>query len=171
MAQTKIQYTKNENDAIRLFQYIFSVENSGRFALFNFHNQYTQSVKCFSFVVVQYDKNNEVITKNKMEYDDFYAKENTFFVPKIKLSLDDECIHLDVYVVEAFFEKDYYFDGKISVAPVEEIEEKFDVSTLHFFHNKRLLSIRKNSLVFFLMLLFIGFSLLVLYLYIANKMA
>ncbi|MFI3251620.1 MAG: hypothetical protein R3Y60_00630 [bacterium] len=171
MAKIKVQYNGCEDDAVRLFQYIFSDENSGRYALFNFHNQYTESVHELSFIVKQQDENGETIKKSKLTYGDLNAKENSFFVPKVKLLLDENCKYLDVSVVECFFTESYYLDGKITTPPVKEVEEKFDPKTLHSFTNKQIYKIRNQFILFLFAILFIAFSLMVLMAYTISNTA
>lgn len=165
MAQTKIQYTLNESDPVRLFQYIFSYENKGDFALFNFHNQHDDILESMSFIVKQYDKDENLLVKNKMSYDDLCVKSNSFFVPKLKLVIDSLCDHIEVEVVEAIFEFSKYFEGEI-ISTIEEVveEEKFDPSTLHYFHNNKILMFQKPILAFLVTLIFILIAFLILYL-------
>lgn len=166
MAQNKIQYVGNEDDPVRLFQYIFSYENSGNFALFNFHNQYNEDLRSFSFIVKQYDKESNLLVKSKMDYDKLSAKSDSFFVPKIKLSLDSLCDYISVEVVEALFIDSYYFEGKMTVKQQEVEEEKIDISTLPYFHNRKRLLFQKPILAFLCTVFFIIISFLCLYLYL-----
>lgn len=168
MAQIKVQYTLHEDDPVRLFQYIFSYENSGNYALFNFHNQYTEELRSFDFIVKQYDKDNLLLVKNKMEYNNFTANANSFFVPKLKLVIDDKCDRIEVEVVEALFEQSYYFEGEMKEPVVEIEEEQFDSSKLHYFHSTKKLLFQKPLTTFLITILFTIVSFLVLYLWILN---
>ncbi len=167
MAQTKFQYTLNSEDPVRLFQYIFSYENTGNYALFNFHNQYKETLRSFSFIVKQYDKEEKLLVKSRLEYNDLEAKENSFFVPKLKLTLDSNCDYITVEVDEALFTDAYYFEGEMK-EKVEEIEEeKFDPSTLPYFKSNKKLMFEKPIFSFTLTCIFTAVSFLLLYLYLA----
>lgn len=166
MAQIKIQYEKNQDDLIRLFQYIFSQENNGRYALFNFHNQFEESVTNFTFFVLQLDSNGGLISKSKMNYNNFIAKANSFFVPKLKLELDERCESLEVNIVDAYFEESSYVEGKLTTKPQEIVEEELDTNSLHYFHNHKVLKIGSPAKYIFISLVFIVLSILSVFLYI-----
>ncbi len=169
MAQVKIQYEKNQDDVIRLFQYIFSNENNGRYALFNFHNQYKESVSDFTFLVSQLDSNGGLISKSKMKYNNFIAKADTFFVPKIKLELDDKCEELEVSLVEAYFVESSFIDGKLIAKPEQIVEEEFEANNLHYFHNHKVLRLGNPSFYMFITLVFITLSILGSLLYLSGN--
>ncbi len=165
MDQIVIQYTESLNDPVRLNQYIFSNELNGRFALFNFHNQHVQNINYITFTVVQYDVDNNVITKNKMYYQDFIAASNSFFVPKVKLLLNNECEYLIVYVDEARFDTDTFIEGKLKV--VKKEEEKIEEEKVEpYFHSIDKLRIVKAKKLFFFSLLFLFISILFINIYV-----
>lgn len=164
----KYNYVNNNSDPVFATQYIINEEDQQRNVIFKFKNNYKEILTSFSFIVTQMDVEGEVVAECEMEYNDFIAKSFTEFVPKLKLLLSTSCVNLIIKVVTASFETVSVVDGEF-VLP--EVEEVIDPSTLHYFHNRKLLYIQKPSTMVLFMLLFIVCSLLVLYLYFTSNIA
>lgn len=165
MEHKKFLYNDYEEDVIRLSQYIFiETDLSERHAIFNFHNQFTESVKDINFVVIQYDKNDEVLNRTKLKYDGFEAKGNTFFVPKVKLLILDNCERLDVYVEEATFDDYYLIDGVVHeiTHDEEEIIEE-DTTINHYFDVAKLSYVGDAKVILLSTVIFASLVLLAMY--------
>ncbi len=168
MEHKKFIYNDYEEDVVRLSHYIFLDTDLGeKHAIFNFHNGFTESVKSIEFVVVQYDKNDEVLNKTKLKYDGFEAKGNTSFVPKVKLLILDGCERLDVYVEEATFDDYYLIDGvvhEISRDEEEENEVEEDNAISPYFDVTKLSYVGNNKVILLSAVVFASLVLLALYL-------
>ncbi len=172
MEHKKFQYNEYEEDVVRLSQYIFlETDLNEKHAIFNFHNQFTESIKSVNFVAIQFDNNDEVLNKTKLKYDGFEAKGNTFFVPKLKLLITEGCEKLEVYVEEATFDNYYLIDGVVHEISREleydeegnAIEEKSALE--HTFNVSKINRVGSTSLIVFTAFALATITLVLLYLF------
>lgn len=167
MKNRKFQFNDYEEDVVRLSQYIFLDTDLGEtHAIFNFDNNFTESIKSIDFVVIQYDEEDQILNKTKLHYDGFEAKGNTSFVPKVKLLIEAYCERLDVYVEEATFDDFYLIDGVVhEITKDEELEsEDVDTSIEHYFDATTISYAASNKLILLTSVAVASITAVVLYL-------
>lgn len=170
MNQKKFQYNDYEEDVVRASQYIFLEDEGERHAIFNFHNQFTEAIKSLTFFAIQYDDNDEILNKAKLKYDGFKCDANTYFVPKLKLVLNDDCERLEIYVVDATFDNYYLIDGVVHEIhrESENVEGDFEVEdeVLPYYFDVNTITRVANPKVFLVTIFIIAFLVVIGYYFI-----
>lgn len=112
----KIKYVKNPTDVVSLFEYITFEDTRAKekFVVFKFFNNVNQRLSEFSFEVLQYNKDNELLEKSVAIHKDFIAEANETFVPNAKLKINFECESLEVRLVSATFDRAVWRDGEFT---------------------------------------------------------
>lgn len=112
----KIKYTKNPSDIVSLHEYIMFEDARGKekFVVFKFANNVNQRLLGFSFEVLQYNKDNELIEKSVVLHENFVAEANDLFVPNAKLKVNFECESLEVRLETASFDRVAWKDGEFT---------------------------------------------------------
>lgn len=114
-------YSKNKYITVR--KYLIAKDDDGqRYAIFQFVNNYRDTVRKIKIHVEQYDKNNNLVYENDIPYEGLSIGHHGKFVPFFKLALDKKTTRINTTLVAAQFENHVYKDGKMVRFKKEEEE-------------------------------------------------
>ncbi len=171
MNMIKYQYNDYEDDIVRVSEYMV-LEESSNYLIMNVHNQFEENIKGIVIIVVQYDDNNQILSRSKVKHNDFICGSNSNFVPKSKVLLEENYASLDLYVSEAIFDNHYLVDGVINEInrDVIDIDDELNSSlednntTVH--ETTGYLYFGSKLLIFFMMFLLITITMLLLFFFL-----
>ena len=111
---TKIKYTDNASDLVRLNEYIIFQDDKAKrkYIVFKFTNNVTQQLLGLQFEVNQYNVDGALIEKSVVAYNKFLASAEEDFVPKAKLRVSYRCTSISIRLIQAVFDRFVWKEGE-----------------------------------------------------------
>ena len=114
-----IQRVKNIDEnklCIYLDEYMFFTDDNKKhkYVVFKFINQLSQTLKKMKVEISQFNKDNELIVKSLIGYNNFEVEAHSSFTPKAKLEVNYSCTSIKAKVIYALYDSCEYDNGEFS---------------------------------------------------------